>query len=134
MAVAPTLCVGVVDVEAGALLLVRRRRAPGAGRWSLPGGRVEVGETLRQAAAREAEEETGLHLEIGDLLGTVELAAAKERFVICDFLAQRRDSTANPRPASDASKAEFVPLDLLGDLDLVDGLDEWLLAHGVIAR
>ena len=94
---ATTLCVGVVDVEQGALLLVRRGHEPGAGRWSVPGGRVEKGETLRQAAEREAREETGLTLEIGDLLGTTEITTAEERFVICDFLARRRDATASAR-------------------------------------
>ena len=128
---ATTLCVGVVDVEQGALLLVRRGHAPGAGRWSVPGGRVENGETLRQAAEREAREETGLALEIGDLLGTTEVATARERFVICDFLAIRRDVNETPQAASDAELVRFVPLLSVGDLDLVDGLGEWLRNHGV---
>ena len=128
---ATTLCVGVVDVEQGALLLVRRGHAPGAGRWSVPGGRVENGETLRQAAEREAREETGLALEIGDLLGTTEVTTARERFVICDFLAIRRDVNETPQAASDAELVRFVPLLSVGDLDLVDGLGEWLRNHGV---
>ncbi len=93
---APSLCVGVVAVEDDALLLVRRRHDPGAGRWSLPGGRVEQGETLREAACREAREETGLRLVVGDLLGTVEIDAGEERYMICDFLA-RRAARARPR-------------------------------------
>jgi ADP-ribose pyrophosphatase YjhB (NUDIX family) len=128
---ATTLCVGVVDVEQGALLLVRRGHEPGAGRWSVPGGRVEKGETLRQAAEREAREETGLALEIGDLLGTTEIATAEERFVICDFLASRQNVDETPRAASDAELVRFVPLQSVGDLDLVDGLGEWLRNHGV---
>lgn len=132
MDVTTTLCVGVVDLERGALLLVRRRHDPGAGRWSLPGGRVEDGETLRQAAAREAKEETGLALAIGDLLGTTEIAGVGERFVICDFLARRLDPRQIPRAGSDANSARFVPLASVRELDLVDGLEGWLGAHGII--
>ncbi len=134
MSLPTTLCVGVVDVEDGALLLVRRRHDPGAGRWSLPGGRVEANETLRQAAAREATEETGLRLGIGDLLGTTEIATSEERLVICDFLARREDAVQIPHAASDATEAEFVPLSSVGNLDLVDGLEPWLLGHGVLVR
>lgn len=132
MDVTTTLCVGVVDVEQGALLLVRRRHDPGAGRWSLPGGRVEAGETLRQAAERETREETRLTLAIGDLLGTTEVTSADERFFICDFLARRADLRQTPRPGSDASSARFVQLASVRELDLVDGLEGWLDAHGII--
>lgn len=58
--------------DAGRLLLVRRARAPGAGCWSLPGGRVEPGETDQQALAREVAEETGLDVAVGRHVGSVE--------------------------------------------------------------
>src|SRR5665213_2664370 len=63
--------VGAIAVRNGALLLVRRGHAPSRGRWSLPGGRVEPGETAREALVREMAEETGLVVEVGELVGEV---------------------------------------------------------------
>ena len=63
--------VGAIAVRDGALLLIRRGHAPSRGRWSLPGGRVEPGETAREALVREMAEETGLVVEVGDLVGEV---------------------------------------------------------------
>jgi 8-oxo-dGTP diphosphatase len=130
----PVPCVGVVDVEEGALLLVRRRHPPAAGRWTLPGGRVEPGEQLREAARREALEETGLDLEIGGLVGTAEIDAPPERFLVSDFLAQRRDTRSAPTAGDDALEASFVPLGAVLELDLVDGVGAWLVDHGIVER
>lgn len=126
------LAVGIVDVEEGALLLVRRRQPPSEGRWTLPGGKVERGESLRDAAHREALEETGLDLEIGELLGTAEIAAPPARFLVCDYLAKRRDPASRPRPGDDALEARFVALDEVRELDLVEGVNRWLVEHGVL--
>jgi 8-oxo-dGTP diphosphatase len=63
--------VGAIAVRNGALLLIRRGHAPSRGRWSLPGGRVEPGETPQQALVREMAEETGLTVEVGELVGEV---------------------------------------------------------------
>jgi 8-oxo-dGTP diphosphatase len=66
-------CVGaVIRDAAGQLLLILRRNEPGAGLWSIPGGRIERGETDEQAVLREVREETGLAVECGALLGSVE--------------------------------------------------------------
>ncbi|MEU3275273.1 NUDIX domain-containing protein [Saccharomonospora sp. NPDC006951] len=63
-------CVGgLVHDEAGRLLLIKRRNEPARGKWSLPGGRVERGETDAAAVVREVLEETGLHVEPGELVG-----------------------------------------------------------------
>jgi 8-oxo-dGTP diphosphatase len=131
-AIDPVPCVGIVDVEAGALLLVRRRNPPSAGRWTLPGGRVEPGEDFPDAARREALEETGLDLEIGELLGTAEIDAPPERFFVRDYLAKRRQPRAAPKPGDDALDARFVPLEAVLDLDLVEGVGSWLVDHGVV--
>ncbi len=63
--------VGAIAVRDGALLLIRRGHAPSRGRWSLPGGRVEPGETAREALVREMAEETGLAVTVGELVGEV---------------------------------------------------------------
>jgi 8-oxo-dGTP diphosphatase len=63
--------VGAIAVRDGALLLIRRGHAPSRGRWSLPGGRVEPGESAHEALIREMAEETGLAVEVGELVGEV---------------------------------------------------------------
>lgn len=79
-------CVGaVVHDGAGRLLLVRRANDPGKGRWSLPGGRVEPGETDVQALTREMREETGLAVELGRLVGSVDRIAPTGFFQIHDY-------------------------------------------------
>ncbi|HLI14837.1 MAG TPA: NUDIX domain-containing protein [Acidimicrobiales bacterium] len=120
-------CAGAVLVEGEALLLVRRRNPPGRGRWSLPGGRVEAGETPAQAAARELYEETGIDAAIGDLLGTAVLAG---RYLVYDFVATRR-SPGEPVAGHDASEARFVLLRELASLPLAEGLLDWLRGHGL---
>lgn len=83
-----TLCAGgVVTDDEGRLLLVRRGHAPFAGTWSLPSGRTAPGEDVRTAAAREVAEETGLAVEVGDLLGVVHRQdeSGEFRYEIHDF-------------------------------------------------
>jgi len=88
----PLVGVGAVIVEAGRVLLIRRGTAPLLGEWSLPGGVVECGETLRYAVAREASEETGLMVNPGEMLGVYERVIRDEggqvryHFVLIDFL------------------------------------------------
>ena len=62
-------CVGAVVVHDGQLLLVRRGQEPGKGLWSVPGGRVEAGESLAEACVREVREETGLDVVAGEVVG-----------------------------------------------------------------
>ena len=126
------LCVGAIVVDEGDLLVVRRGRPPGQGLWSVPGGRVERGETMAEALVREVREETGLVVRPGPLVGWVERITADHHFVIFDFVATvaRRDDLA---PGDDAADARFVPLDRLDDLPLVAGLAEFLTQHGITA-
>ena len=118
----PLVGVGSIIIEQDRVLLVKRGHAPLAGEWSIPGGVLEVGETLRQAAAREAMEETGLSVEVGDLLGVYDriLRDADERtlyhYVLIDFLCHR--IAGNPRASGDALEARWFTLTELKDLVL----------------
>ena len=128
----PELCVGAVAVDADRLLLVRRGRGPAAGEWSVPGGRVDGGETLAEAVLRELAEETGLDGVCDELIGWVERIGPDHHFVILDFRVSVLDP-GDPVAGSDAAEAAWVPLVDVADLRLVDGLAEFLHEHGILA-
>ena len=92
----PEVAVGAVCAHADALLLVRRGRGPAAGEWSVPGGRVEWGETLHEAVVRETAEETGLEVVVDRFLGWVERIDETYHYVILDFAV----TVARSRPAA----------------------------------
>jgi 8-oxo-dGTP diphosphatase len=125
------LCVGAVVVLDGRLLLVQRDTEPGAGEWSVPGGRVEPGELLAEAVVRELAEETGLEGVCGGLVGWVERIDDARHFVILDFeVTVLADD--QPRAGGDARDARWVPLEDVADWLLVDGLAEFLHDHGIL--
>lgn len=97
-----------VTLREGEVLLVRRRNPPDAGLWGYPGGHVEPGETVYQAAERELYEETGVRAAAGPLLEVVEVKAEGFHFdliaVACDYL------SGTPRAADDVSEAAWVPV------------------------
>ena len=128
----PELSVGAVVLDGDRLLMVRRGRPPGLGLWSLPGGRVERGETLAEAVVREVAEETGLACACGPLIGWVERMGDDHHFVILDFEAIPLES-GEPRAGDDAAEVAWVPLADVAELDVVDGLVEFLADHDVIA-
>lgn len=117
----PIVAVGafVFDRE-GRVLLVERAKPPGAGLWTVPGGRLEPRETLAQAVAREVREETGLIVEVGALACVVERMGDDFHFVILDYLA--RTIGGELAAASDARNAKFVEDRELYQLPLTDGL------------
>jgi 8-oxo-dGTP diphosphatase len=127
----PQVCVGVVAVDADRLLLIRRGHGPAAGEWSVPGGRVEEGETLAEAVVRELAEETGLEGVCEDLVGWVERIDAEHHFVILDFRVTVLDAR-DPVAGDDAAEAAWVPLGDVADLRLVEGLAEFLHENGIL--
>ncbi len=131
MSIKPELCVGAVAVTAERLLLIRRGRPPSAGQWSLPGGRVELHETLAEAVVREVKEETGLDVLCGGMVGWVERMGSDHHYVIMDF-AVTPLGALDLTPGDDADDARWVPLWEVSEVDLVDGLLDFLADHDVI--
>jgi 8-oxo-dGTP diphosphatase len=114
-----------VAVAGDRLLLVRRGRDPGLGRWSVPGGRVEPGEALADAVVRELVEETGVVGTCGALLGVAERRGDGHHFVILDYLVEVAEAVP-PVPGTDADEAAWVPLAAVRELPLVPWLEEFL--------
>jgi ADP-ribose pyrophosphatase YjhB (NUDIX family) len=114
------------------VLLIRRGQPPGEGLWSVPGGRLEPGETLAQAVAREVREETGLIVEVGPLALVVERMGDDHHFVILDYLA--RVIGGSMAAATDAAEARFIDDGELGTLPVSDGLVDALTRARAIRR
>ncbi len=111
--------------------MVRRGHPPGEGLWSLPGGKVEAGESPPEALRREIAEECCLDVEVGQLVGWVERRGSGHHFVILDYEAHLSDPRAEPRAGDDAVEAAFLEPSELGALGLVEGLDDFLGLHGL---
>ncbi len=109
---APVAGVGAVVIRDDAVLLVRRAFPPRQGEWSLPGGRLELGESLVDAVRREVREETGLEVEVGPLVEAFdrvhhdEAGRIRYHFVILDFLCRPLGGTL--RAGDDAADARWV--------------------------
>src|SRR5918912_1387120 len=102
----PEVAIGAVVVRDGAILLIRRARGAAVGKWAIPGGRVEFGEGLKAAVAREVLEETGLDVKVGRFLGWAERMGddpAPYHYVILDFAADLVDPAAVARAGDDAA-------------------------------
>lgn len=105
----PVVGVGVVVIDDGNILLIRRGRDPGRGLWAVPGGKVQRGERLREAARREAMEETGLTVEVGEVVWVGEHIDVGHHLVLIDFLATLVGGEL--RAADDADEARWVPIE-----------------------
>ncbi len=125
-------CVGaVIKDDQGRLLLIKRGHAPGAGLWSLPGGRIEPGETDAEALVREMREETGLVIDPGQLIGTVRRSARDgDVFDIRDYAATVTGGTL--RPGDDAADTRWVAASELESLPITEGLVEALTGWGAL--
>lgn len=150
----PVAAVAAVMVQDGKLLLIKRGVEPSRGKWSVPGGRVEFGETLIEAVKREVREETGLEIEVGPLAGVYDLVVQGSRFqaqgstdqeqtgpevthhsslithhyVIVDYYATVVGGVLTP--GDDAADARWVPLEELANYDLTEHLRERLEEMG----
>jgi 8-oxo-dGTP diphosphatase len=119
----------VIKDRDGRLLLIKRGHEPGAGLWSLPGGRIEAGETHHQAVAREVLEETGLRVECRRLLGTAELPGPDGAVIhVSDYLAEVTGGEL--AAGDDAADARWVGAADLDRLPLTKGLTGYLAAWG----
>lgn len=106
----PVVGVGVAVVDEGKLLLVQRGRDPGKGLWAVPGGKVEFGEPMKEAARREVAEETGLDVEVGDVVWVGEFLEDDHHIVLIDF--HGKVIGGEMRAADDADDVRWVPLDV----------------------
>jgi mutator protein MutT len=108
----PLVGVGAVIVQDRRAVIVQRATEPLKGQWSIPGGLLEVGETLRQCAAREAREETGLEVEAGEVLEVLDSiypdpdGRTRYHYVLIDFLC--RPLGGELRAGSDAAQVRWV--------------------------
>lgn len=118
----PIIGVGVVVWKGNDVLLIRRGKSPMRGRWSLPGGRQELGETTRETAIREVREETGIEIELGGLLDVIDTIRRDDhgdvtlQYTLIDYDADWQ--RGEPVAGDDADDAVWAPADQLEDRNL----------------
>ena len=131
----PVVGVGVVIVASGKLVLVKRGAEPSLGKWSFPGGAVELGETVRDAAVREAKEECGLDIKLVDgipmdaydILTVGADGRLQYHYVLLQFLAKPKDGVLEPK--SDVTDARWVPLKEAENYDLAESVRSFIRKH-----
>jgi ADP-ribose pyrophosphatase YjhB (NUDIX family) len=126
----PYVAVGAIVIHDDALLMIRRAQDPGRGLWSIPGGRVEHGEYISDALRREVNEETGLEVDVGPLVGILEVVG-EPHYVIHDY-ACTLTSDATPTAGDDVDEVRWVPLDDVHTLDCTPRFVETMRAWGVL--
>lgn len=124
----PIIGVGAVIVDAGRVLLVRRATDPLKGEWSVPGGMLELGETLRNGVRREALEETGVHVKPGEVLDVFDsiftdaLGRTEYHYVLIDYLCRLISGEAVA--ASDVSDVRWVTAEALPAMNLRPSIEQ----------
>jgi ADP-ribose pyrophosphatase YjhB (NUDIX family) len=127
-------CVGAIVTDGqGRLLMIKRGHEPGAGLWSIPGGRIEPGETDAEAVIREMLEETSLAVEVDRLIGRVQRPGLNGAVIdIRDYAATVTGGTL--RPGDDAADARWVAPGELDSLEITEGLVDALTEWGVLGK
>ena len=126
----PRVGVGAVVVRDGRVLLVKRGGQPSAGKWSLPGGLVELGETTGDAVRREVTEECGLAVRLAGIAGVVDRIVRDDdgrvryHYVLVDYLAYAESDDV--AAATDAAEVRWVPVDEVEQLEVTEGLTEMI--------
>ncbi|HCJ86139.1 MAG: hypothetical protein MB55_00505 [marine actinobacterium MedAcidi-G3] len=127
----PICCVGAVLVRNQKILLIQRKNSPAKNLWSIPGGRLNQGESWQAAVEREVREETALVASCGSLIGWVERKYDDRRYLIADFQIEA-DNLEEASPGDDAIDLVFASRRQLGELELTPGLIEFLTQHTVL--
>ncbi len=120
----PTVATGVAVVDGDQILLVRRGREPNKGLWAVPGGKVGFGETLAEAATREVKEETGLLVELDEIIWVGEFIDGANHLVLVDFLGAL--SGGELSAGDDATEVKWVGIEAAFELDIPDTMYELL--------
>jgi 8-oxo-dGTP diphosphatase len=127
----PLVGVGAIILREDQVLLVQRGREPSYGKWSIPGGLVELGESLQEAIVREVREEVGLEVRVRDLVVALDRVIPDQEgrieyhYILLDFLCECNGG--NPSPASDVLDCAFVPIASLPQYDLTRGTAQAIL-------
>jgi mutator protein MutT len=127
----PQIAVGAIVIDDGRLLMVQRANDPGKGLWSLPGGRVEHGEFIADAVARELFEETGLTVGVGELAGILEVPGDLH-YVILDYHAVLTSDATEVRAGDDVGDVRWVPLNEVARMDCTPRFVETMRAWSVL--
>lgn len=120
----PVVATGVAVVEDGQILLVRRGSQPNEGLWAVPGGKVDFGETLAEAATREVKEETGMLVELEEIIWVGEFIDSDIHLVLVDFLGT--PTGGELAAGDDAAEVQWVDLEAAFELDMPDTMYELL--------
>jgi 8-oxo-dGTP diphosphatase len=127
----PMVGIGAIIFRGDEVLLVKRGRSPALGKWSIPGGLVELGESLEAAVRREVLEEVGLDVRVIDLCAALDRVILDENgrieyhYVLLDFLCESAEG--DPLAATDAQECIFAPLKELSSYDLTGGSEKVIM-------
>jgi 8-oxo-dGTP diphosphatase len=131
----PLVGVGAAVMKGDMLLLIKRAKEPGKGLWSIPGGLVELGESVRETARRETMEETGIEVEVGELLGVFDSPTYDEKgrlrfhYILIDFSA--RPVGGSLKGSSEIQDLKWVRTDEIKQYELTSVLGKLLEKMGL---